>query len=74
MLYEIFGGYTQGPICEVVFFDRPAAEAWVRHGNDEVEAELYWIEETALIDDFGVPFARKDLGAVWPERRIGSWS
>jgi hypothetical protein len=47
MLFTIWAYYTHGCVCEVVFFDRDAADAWVRIENDKVGADLYEIIEVA---------------------------
>lgn len=64
MIYEVLIGTALIAVC----FDREAAEALKADIDAEYEADLADVEPVMLIDNYGFPFARKDIGKVWPGR------
>jgi hypothetical protein len=65
-LYHIVGHYSDADVVEACSLDRGAADALRQDLNDEVQGELYTVEEIPLVDRYGFPIEPRDFPEVFP--------
>lgn len=56
--------------CVYVAFDKQEADRFALAENDEVECEIYFVDELALIDNYGYPCERKEAGFLFPWLKV----
>jgi hypothetical protein len=66
-IYPIMFGDSH---CVYVAFDCQEAQRFAKAENDEVQCEIYFVEELPLIDNYGFPCARKDAGFLFPWLKV----